>query len=550
MATGRWTRLMSAFSFAHLLYNYMITTSSMKHSFATVALFSVALLGTLIFPTPTKAATLSFSATSTISVGDEFSLNVYASSTDRGFNAAQATVSFPKDILQIKSIDSSAAATIFNFWLALPEFSNTEGTAIFSGGSTHGLLGSDIPILTIHMRAVGSGDALITASDASINAADGNGTNILEQIIPARITVRPATVIVPPKPKPTPVPPPKPQPAPIIEPVQITQPEPASATATSTTESESCTGMFSYCDVRFPIIKSVSVMPRTNGSEILVSGTAPEGTHVHVTLRRYGDFYKEVIAVVEPNRTWEVALTNVYAYGVYSISARAETTENRASEPASWTDIRIFPPYSVTLFGAVLDWYVFVSLALGLLVLLLGIRYLRVHVLGLRFFSSKPGTQTKRLALSILIGTIIALLVMLVVSYVFLEQNNVQNVSFWKNSQIPCIQRVDSFDDTYGSAQLDVIVDGVPQIIPADIGISPSCVAQIHTHDDTGNLHFEATARNVTLTDLFTIAGMHDIQREGYSLSVTLNGEIYSGDISTYPIKNGDTIVLTYSKKK
>ena len=50
-----------------------------------------------------------------------------------GVNAAQATVRFPTDILEVKSIDK--ADSVFSFWLEEPSFSNTDGAITFIGGT-------------------------------------------------------------------------------------------------------------------------------------------------------------------------------------------------------------------------------------------------------------------------------------------------------------------------------------------------------------------------------------------------------------------------------
>ena len=54
---------------------------------------------------------------------------------------------------------------------------------------------------------------------------------------------------------------------------------------------------------------------------------------------------------------------------------------------------------------------------------------------------------------------------------------------------------------------LEILIDGIPQKIPADIGvISISCMRPIHTHDDSGILHIESKMiQDFTLGDFFAI---------------------------------------------
>jgi len=56
-------------------------------------------------------------------------------------------------------------------------------------------------------------------------------------------------------------------------------------------------------------------------------------------------------------------------------------------------------------------------------------------------------------------------------------------------------------------AQLAVYLpDGTSTKVPADIGISSSCMYWLHTHDDTGKLHVEAPAATAaTLADFLEI---------------------------------------------
>ncbi len=164
--------------------------------------FSCFLLGTSIFIlgiSTAHAATLFLSPkTPELKIGQNFDLEVRVNSEDQGFNAAQATIDFPKDILEVKSLDYSPEATIFNFWLEEPKFSNDEGKITFIGGTTNGVVGASIQILKIIFTAKGSGEADIAVSDAAITASDGSGTNILSTIETARFTIKPTT-IAPPK---------------------------------------------------------------------------------------------------------------------------------------------------------------------------------------------------------------------------------------------------------------------------------------------------------------------------------------------------------------
>lgn len=133
-----------------------------------------------------------------LSIGQTFEMNVQINAEGQAFNAAQATINFPKNILEVASLNYSPSATIFNFWLEEPKFSNSDGAVSFVGGATNGVSGSAVPVLTITFRTKGSGSGDIVANDAAITAADGNGTNILSIIQIGRVSVNTTVVAAPP----------------------------------------------------------------------------------------------------------------------------------------------------------------------------------------------------------------------------------------------------------------------------------------------------------------------------------------------------------------
>ncbi len=142
-----------------------------------------------------RAATLFMSpASGQVALGQDFVVELRVNSADQGFNAAQATIQFPTDVLQVKAIDSSPAASIFNFWLSGPSFSNANGQLTFLGGTTNGVVGASIEILKITFTAKAVGQANIVASDAAVTASDGSGTNILDTVANASVAVNPSVV--------------------------------------------------------------------------------------------------------------------------------------------------------------------------------------------------------------------------------------------------------------------------------------------------------------------------------------------------------------------
>lgn len=136
-----------------------------------------------------QAATLFITPpTSQIGVGEKMTIDLKIDSEGVSINAAQAIIRFPKDTLEVVSVDKTASSS-FSFWLEEPNFSNTDGTISFTGGTPYGISGSSIQVLKIIFAAKGSGSGTITISDSAITASDGSGTNVLSKTVDAAFAV-------------------------------------------------------------------------------------------------------------------------------------------------------------------------------------------------------------------------------------------------------------------------------------------------------------------------------------------------------------------------
>jgi len=109
-------------------------------------------------------------------VGEVFSLNVTASSTDQALNAIDGSITYPTGTLEVTSI--SKDNSILNLWVEEP--SNSSGKISFSGVSVNpGFTGSNGKVLRINFKVKKTGSANVVFSAGSILANDGQGTNIL-----------------------------------------------------------------------------------------------------------------------------------------------------------------------------------------------------------------------------------------------------------------------------------------------------------------------------------------------------------------------------------
>lgn len=96
---------------------------------------------------------------------------------------------------------------------------------------------------------------------------------------------------------------------------------------------------------------------------------------------------------------------------------------------------------------------------------------------------------------------------------------------------------------------LTINLDGEKDRIPAEIGITSDCMAEVHTHDSSGKLHVESTepGKQLLLEDFFTVWD-ESLNRSGYELTqATANGQ----DIETpgkIILQDGVDIILNYEK--
>jgi len=162
-------------------------------------LLLVVIIGILLVPAGVQAATLFLSPVSgSYTVGDSFSVGVYVNSDGQAINSAQATLSFPNDILQVTGVSSSG---IFTMWIPTePTYSNNSGTVSFSGGVPNGYTGAAGSIITISFQAKVAGTASVTIGSASVLANDGFGTNVLTGLGNGSYTV----TVAEPEPEPEP----------------------------------------------------------------------------------------------------------------------------------------------------------------------------------------------------------------------------------------------------------------------------------------------------------------------------------------------------------
>lgn len=146
------------------------------------------------------------SSSATLPLGDTTTLYVVLNSEGVAVNNAEATITFPTELIEVISISKNGS--IFSLWVEEPSFSNSSGIVTFNGGvPTPGFNGVQGSIVSFVVRAKKIGQADLVFSNAAVRANDGLGTDVLKNKRGNVITIvtrkeEPADDIVPALPSP------------------------------------------------------------------------------------------------------------------------------------------------------------------------------------------------------------------------------------------------------------------------------------------------------------------------------------------------------------
>lgn len=136
-----------------------------------------------------NAASLFFSPEAgTYDVGKTFTVSIVVAS-DEALNAVGVHILFPPDKLQVVAL--SKGGSILTTWAQDPVFSNTAGMIDFEGViPAPGYTGASGKVLSITFRAQQAGSAAVSIIKGSVLANDGNGTQILQNIVNLNVRLR------------------------------------------------------------------------------------------------------------------------------------------------------------------------------------------------------------------------------------------------------------------------------------------------------------------------------------------------------------------------
>lgn len=127
-----------------------------------------------------------------------------------------------------------------------------------------------------------------------------------------------------------------------------------------------------------------------------------------------------------------------------------------------------------------------------------------------------------------------------------------------KTAKIGCLPQGHGNLAQHFHLHLTIVIDGVTQTIPASVGVAPSCMSEIHTHDASGELHVESVlmGKKFTLGQFFSVWGKNFSRDrifdravgDGYELLMTVD-DVETQEFGDIVLKDDQKIVIEYKKK-
>lgn len=126
------------------------------------------------------------------------------------------------------------------------------------------------------------------------------------------------------------------------------------------------------------------------------------------------------------------------------------------------------------------------------------------------------------------------------------------------NREIALLCTTDMATKFHIHPNLTIMINGRQQEIPANIGIQPTCMNSLHTHDATGKIHVESPEkRDFTLADFFAVWNKSfnknqilEYEADDYHrIRETVNGTEVE-DFENTVLRDNDQIVIYYEAKK
>lgn len=150
---------------------------------------------------------------------------------------------------------------------------------------------------------------------------------------------------------------------------------------------------------------------------------------------------------------------------------------------------------------------------------------------------------------SVIAGVGLAILLVVLFAWPNFNNPDKKTIATWNSQGIACLTNGHSNTSLHFHPRLQIFVDGVEEIIPANIGIVKRCMSETHTHDASGTIHIESFdgSKQFYLKDFYMVYNQA-IEREGYILKMMVDDK-ESKELGSLLLKDKQKIVLEYTKK-
>jgi hypothetical protein len=148
-----------------------------------------------------------------------------------------------------------------------------------------------------------------------------------------------------------------------------------------------------------------------------------------------------------------------------------------------------------------------------------------------------------------LIAIVVAVVLMGLFLWPKLTNPSREDIHKWVSLGIECLSNGHVNLAQHIHPILEVYLDGQKQIISANIGVVKDCMAEVHTHDDTGKIHIETAdaEKQFNLKQFFDLWGQL-LVRDDYDLEV-LADDLSVADPASLILRDNQKITVKYLKK-
>ncbi|MCR4330799.1 MAG: hypothetical protein NUV49_02880 [Patescibacteria group bacterium] len=144
-------------------------------------------------PAPAGAATLSLvPSNASVSIGSTVTVSVFVNSEGIAINNAEGNLFFSKSLFDVVSINKDAS--LFTLWIAAPIYDGNNTISWNGGLPSPGYQGSNGRLFSVTLRAKTVGATTLTLLNGAVRANDGLGTDVLNGVHNATVTIAPPVV--------------------------------------------------------------------------------------------------------------------------------------------------------------------------------------------------------------------------------------------------------------------------------------------------------------------------------------------------------------------